>query len=496
MPKIDTYTAQTVPAVPHQPLQFLETGEASLAPIAAQTTKLGTQWSTIAGNLKAQSDDLAAKQANADYEAGIATINLELSRDPEILADPLRYPEEYAKRSNELQKHILGNMKSPEAQGMFQTYSQQQFPGEFVKARATGLRMMDAKLTGEFIVAKDRLSSEAGEAATPEIFAQKVKEFEQLALDSVDRHVLTAAQKETALVTFKQDVAEKNMRFIGDQDPDKMRALQQAGIWKALSQSKRIEIMEHVSTQQEVGDRRAREKFARVQKVELDGLEALANFGKLSRARIANGQKNLDPVIPDPATWNRLAELNDKAPGLDANDAGGLRAVDAIRASASLVQEPTKAAAQDALAELELLRAQGGLSTRAMSHLIATAEHIQNRIAAIDREDLAATKYTTSQDQRKESEDRAKTNFQRTQEDRKIHDALVEFDSRTKRPSIDPQIDKMRETKRLMRRRQLEDYMRKNPSFDRKETLDMYIPEAEKNRQPDNIDRLLTPRSR
>lgn len=493
MPKIDTYTANSKPAVPNQPLHFMETGESYAAPLVHQAEKLGTQWATIAGHLKAQSDDLTFMQMRADYEAGIATINLELPRDPEIIADPLRFPEEYAKRSNELQKHVLTNTKgaSAEAQGMFNAYSQQQFPAEFVKARADGLRLMDAKLTGEFIAAKDRLSSEAGEAPTTDAFNAKVAEFTDLVNKSVDRKVLNAAQKEHELITFKQDVAEKNMRFIGDQDPAQMRKLAAEGQWKDLPADKKIQINEHVNTQQNVREQRQRADFTRIEKVYVDGIEARANFGLVTASELERGRKGLDPIHPDPKDWNRLADLNDKAPGLVASDKE--HTAEAIRLTYRLKPAPTRDDSVAALNELDQLRQEGGHNAKTLKAISDAANEIQGDIRALDAATLAHERQIEATARAQRGEARSEQSFKDSQMSKKVHDALVDFDSQFKRSPLGGMVGKSREQKRLLMRSRLENLLRANPQMDNKEAVLQIMgtpAEQSQQAQPDNIDLL------
>lgn len=488
MPKINVYTAETKPAILNQPLRFLETGESQAAPLIAQAQKFGEQLSVLAGNMQAHSAQLEFLQGKADYEAGVAEINLILPRDPAIIADPLLFEVEYTRRSNEVQRNVTKSIKSERAREQFQAYSAREFQGEFVKARAAGLRLLDAKLAGQFLIEKNRLGNQAAEASTPAEFKANNELFEDLVEDSYKRKLLTATEREQELITFREQVAEKNMRFIGSQDPTKMRKLNADGFWKDVPSSRKIAILEHVASQEEALANRKRAQFAEVRKINVDGLESRANFGKLTDEELDRGQRGLDPMHPDPTDWNRLATLNENAPGLRTVDQ--TQNADSVRLLYRLRSSPTRQDAVDALEELDALRAAGG-SRKTMKAISDAANEIQGDIRMLDAATLAAERSEAAIIRGEEARERARRNEAAVQLSRKVHDALVEFDRIYKRSPLGARMGRMDDIKRRALRADLESLVRSNPGLDNKEAIERVLGTPEQQRQkakPDAID--------
>lgn len=489
MPRIDVYTAPSRPAPVNQPATYTQGGASPAVPLVQQVQHLGTQWATIAGNLQAQADQLDFLQAKANYEAGIANVNLELPRDPEIQDDPKKYEAEFIKRANDVHGVVIGGLKSKEARGMFEAYRQRQFQGEVVQARGDGFRLWDAKLAGQFVFEKDRLAKAAGEAVTPDDFQNNVALFEGLVAGST---ILKPAQKEQELQSFKAQVAENNMRAWGDRDPARMRAMAADDTWgDMIPEQKKVAIFEHVETREHVAKMRAAENFREVAKTYVDNLEAQSNFGLLTQTQITRGQKGLDPIHPDPKDWNRLAKLNEEAPGLSANDGTGVRQIAAIRFAYSVIKEPSKADAQNALGELDALVKNGGLSKKAMDEARQASEHIQGRIVAFDAQERAIEGSIRAAG----AEQRAKQGFQDSQTAKKVDRALTEFEAQYDRSPLRGIAGKMSEIERNTMRAKLKSLIQNNPDMDVKDAVTQILgTPADQKTKSDKVNPLFAPR--
>lgn len=503
MPKIDIYTADTRQAAPNQPLQFQEAGDTRILQLSQEANKIATQWVGIRGRMLAQESDLTFLQSKADYEAGVANALIDTERDPEVIENPKLFEQKYGERVDKLTKDVSTSIKDPRARSQFEAYRGVQAPMEYVKARATGLRMWDNKLKEEFYNEKDRLSTQASMAPTTEEFEANVDLFQRLVTNTVINKGFTPAQGEKELVEFRKTTAEKNMKYIGSQDPERMRRLNNEGFWsKSVDAAKRSAILEHVATQEHEQLQRQREQFNIASKAYMDTVEARAVYGRATQEEIQRGLSGKDPLQPDPKAWVALQKLNEEAPGLNANDATGLRAIDAIRLLYGLIKEPTKQDAQSALMELDKLREQG-LSHKAMLHAISATEHIQGRIVALDAATKAAERQEEADVRRAKTEARQAVIDERTarrdqeaQLDRKVNLALEEFDAQYKRTFLGGTVGKMDENKRLLMRYQLKELMHKHPELDSKSAIERILgtKEAPQTRQPSTVDKLLRPR--
>lgn len=497
MPAIPQYTAHINPQIP--------TGSAYIAPqdqtgarVAQQGQELAEKWVQITANLQAQQGDLEWLQAKADRDAGIENIKVDLSRDPKVIENPAIYQEEYITRVNQLEDVLRGQMQTRRGVFQFDIHTQRERPSEAVKARKEGLGLLENKLQGEFIVERDRLSKQAGESPNAQEYMANFNLFDDLLQKSRSRNLLNDAQVEEQRIQFRKNAAESNMRFIGDQSPSKMREMQSSGVWKNVDTDKKISIMDHVAVKERVAAEQQRAQTALITKAYVDQLEGQANFGNLSQELITRGQKGLDPLQPNPVDWNRLDKLNEDAPGLNADDAGGIRAIDSIGLSYDLLSEPNKESAQQALQELNNLKSQGGLSRRAIAHMTTVAKHIQGRIVALDAAELAAEKYDETTRKALKTEARADKNevksdinFEQSQNAKKVHEAMVFFDKEISKSIVSGPIFSARRAKQ---RAEFEFYMRQNPNADPKQALESIVGKPNE-RRPSILDpSLLRPR--
>lgn len=480
MPRIPIYTAEVKPKQQNLPMS-ISAQDTTGARVAQQGQELAEKWGAIINNLQAQRGDLEYLQKRADREAGIEGIKQDLARDPKIVDNPELYEQEFADRTDKLTSVIGQGLQTERGRFQYEVHTQRERPGELIKARGEGLKLVENKVQGQFVLERDRLSTQAGEAPNQQEYRANVELFDDLLKNMHERKLLSSAQMEEQRILFQNKTSEVNMKFIGDQSPTRMQEMLKDGVWKNVPADKKIAIVEHVETKQRVIEENKRKQDALITKMYVDRLEGLANFGNLPLDVIHRGQQGLDPLHPNSADWNRLAKLNEDAPGLDADSAVGMRAVDAIRLSHSLIGTPSKADSQKALQEIQALQEQGGLSKRATAHAIAASEHFQGHIKQLDAAELAASKYDETMRRAAKSENRADVNFEQSQNAKKVHDAMVHFDAEVSKSIVSGPIFTARRAKQ---RAQFEEYMRQNPNADPQKTLELIIGTTDQQRPP------------
>lgn len=491
MPSIQVYTAQTAPKVPHQPMQFVESGEApEAARLAHQTQNIVEQWAGIVGRMEAQQVDIEAVQKKNDREAALADAILEIQRDPEVIQNPRLFESKYQEKAQEIDSTIAQTIQSPGAAKQYEVYRQRELPMERVKVKAMGLKMWEAKMGADFIAEEDRLSTKAASAVTEKEFNDAIDTHHNLVTNTVNNKGMSQAEGEKHLIEFKKETAAKNMSVVGARSPSLMRELQAQGRWdKDVPKDKQAQIMEHYATQEHVLAGRQAEVFKAAQKTYIDGMQAQANFGLLPRSVIERGQKGLDPMQPDPIAWNELAKLNENAPGLSVGEGQGVDAVAAIRTAHSTT-EPSREDAVKALGELELLRQEGGLSRKAMKDLREASEHFQSRLDRMNAIELAATKTEEARQRQAEADRRASQNEVYQQQQRakaaehdRVQKALVEWDAEQKAQlPLGGAVGEMQEKKAKIERKRFEDLL--NKGFDKDKAKELMRPPAPKGVEP------------
>lgn len=410
MPRIDTYTANTKPAVPNQPLRFLETGEFSGAAALQQTAQLSERWGIILGTLRQQQADLEFTQMRGLREAGISAITLRLDNDPTLRDEPWKYESKFTEEVVNLDTALAKTSKLDIARNAYMNYANMNLPKEIVAARARGMKLWQVENVAKLNEAEDRSADLA--AATLSDPAQYVtnKDGEQVHKevgryhDLVDRayamNTIDAKDKEKRYRDFETKVLTRNMDFLARTNPEELSRLQLGGLYDKLDVNIQEKYLAQGRALLEKRDAQTKKVMDDVDKFVWESAVSQVELGTLDPEYFAAIQTNENPFIP-PSKARTLREIAANA-GMDNSGIAAFR--EEFRRGSFSDPNVTMERVADMRASVNAYVDMGGVGGKAYSDFLKELESAEIQAGAEIRTLKAGVKSDVSFAQAREHE--------------------------------------------------------------------------------------------
>jgi hypothetical protein len=240
MPKIDTYTAQTTPVVPDQPLRFMATGESPATGLSQQVTQLSEKWSSIYSRIEAQKNVLSYDIAKNELAASVHNALLDTTTDPEVIQDPSVYERKFGERLRDIRSNMLKDPRNANIQGQLGQLFAEEGPGALFQARATGLKLATDHNMALLDLAKDSnatLAAEALATGNPEAAKGFANGYARDVEDAVRNNHLSKDAAVRRIQDYQDTTAAKYMTTLansGSTSRNKLRDLSRNGEFDGL----------------------------------------------------------------------------------------------------------------------------------------------------------------------------------------------------------------------------------------------------------------------
>ena len=330
MPKIETYTAQTAPGVPNQPLRFMESGEDTRTlQLTQQAGSVINQWGAIQGRVQLQSDSNELALTKAKYLGGIAQIHQDLPSDPEVRENPALYEQKFNEQLRALRQDLQSGLSNDRVKQGFGLLVAEEAPMQQVQARRAGLKLQTDQNMAELAVARETYARMAAEAVTtghPHGAAALTEDYRRLVEEAVANQHMTKAEGIKSIQNFQAD-RQKHEMFMyargGSASREKLRDLSRNGYFDAVDEITHVNMLTLADNVERAEEARTEAVLKKSDDVVTRNLIGEAHAGTLPQEQIDAIKQNKTWL--NPRVGEHLQEIVDRQ-----NKAGGAKVRDPI----------------------------------------------------------------------------------------------------------------------------------------------------------------------
>src|SRR6266566_2627727 len=277
MPEIPTFTAGNL----ERPLRT--TAHIPESPIYGAGERLSQTIQKVAQNTQDQFQKIAQMRDENElvdmagkWDAGIKDIHLDLEFDPEIIAKPERYMLEFNKRAQKLREDLVGQSTTKNVNVGFQNYVDRKYPGEFIDAKAKGLKYGVISEVAKLDEQKFKLAEESARAKSPAERNQKMAMYHNLVNIAEKNGLINKVEAVKRHQDFMVHAETNYMTVVGRTNPDLMMELQQMGAFDNVPELAQTAIVDRSIRIKNEKENRLRLQEDRAKKEYAENLERTA----------------------------------------------------------------------------------------------------------------------------------------------------------------------------------------------------------------------------